>query len=62
MYIKNVTQNGVLQMKKLFFIVIVLLFGIALSAIAQEADAGQNVTIDMRYDVLKFDPEKNYLN
>jgi hypothetical protein len=43
-------------MKKLFFIVIALLVETVFSATAQE------VTIDMRYNVLRFEPARNYLN
>jgi hypothetical protein len=43
-------------MNKLFFIGIALLLGIAFSVTAQE------VAIDMRYHVLRFEPARNYLN
>jgi hypothetical protein len=43
-------------MKKLFFIGIALLLGTAFSVTAQE------VAIDMRYNVLRFEPARNYLN
>jgi hypothetical protein len=43
-------------MKKSFFISILLVFAGSFSAIAQE------VTIDMRYNVLRPEPTKNYLN
>jgi hypothetical protein len=43
-------------MKKLFFMGITLLFGTAFSVMAQE------VAIDMRYNVLRFEPVRNYLN
>jgi hypothetical protein len=43
-------------MKKSLFIGILLIFVSSLSAIAQE------VTIDMRYNVLRPEPTKNYLN
>jgi hypothetical protein len=48
--------KGVLQMKKLFFMGVALLLGIAFSVTAQE------VAIDMRYNVLRFEPARNYLN
>ena len=43
-------------MKKLFFIGLALLFGTIFSATAQE------VAIDFRYNVLRFEPARNYLN
>jgi hypothetical protein len=43
-------------MKKLFFMGIALLLGIAFSVTAQE------VAIAMRYNVLQFEPVRNYLN
>ncbi|MHB9293991.1 hypothetical protein Holit_03114 [Hollandina sp. SP2] len=43
-------------MKKLFSIGIVLLLGTAFSVTAQE------VVIDMRYNILRFEPARNYLN
>jgi hypothetical protein len=53
-YITNL--KGVLQMKRPFFISIALLFGTAVAVTAQEA------VIDFRYNVIQFEPARNYLN